>query len=562
MPPVRFLDVVELAHAGQTLLGATFLAAAVACACPAAAQTAGTGAWPPQWRALDGGQSSPPPAWNVDNTRNAETGQLPIPPRIPDTSEPWQPSGGGEAAGRIGLPRAGGTNTQTTSGGDPLLTQRTQASALSPRSGRDRASALDAASVFRPRSQDAEEAADQRRLRQVVDQQARAQSVPGYDQTTGAGLARRARVAEEDAYAPLGIRAGSFILRPSLELRGGHTAASDGQSVNFLRLQPEVALESDWSRHAFNARGGIRKEESSGDASDEPQYDATAGLRIDINRDTVARFDLAYTRSRVSPTDPDLPSTALEETSVDELSLTASLSRRFGRFLATLSTAVTDFAYGETQVSGGGPPVDGSEQDYRQYETGLRLDYEATGRIGLFAQGAVNTRDYDADISSGGLRLGSDGVSVLAGLTFGGDGKLTGDMGIGYQHQSPDEPTHDDINAFLIRGTLIWQATPLTTFTFTAESEIDDTVSGTSSGYPAYTFRAGVSHALRRNVILTAGLGFKQEDSSKTVSLEAGGEYRLNRSVAIVGDVTHEHSRSDGSSSDETTVTMGLRLQR
>ncbi len=93
--------------------------------------------------------------------------------------------------------------------------------------------------------------------------------------------------------------------------------------------------------------------------------------------------------------------------------MVTALSRRFGRFLATVTGTITDFAYGETWVSGGGAPVDGSEQDYREYAGDLRLDYEITDRLGVFAQAGINTRDYATDVSSGGLRLGSDGVSVL-----------------------------------------------------------------------------------------------------------------------------------------------------
>ena len=151
---------------------------------------------------------------------------------------------------------------------------------------------------------------------------------------------------------------------------------------------------------------------------------------------------------------------------------------------------------------------------------------------------------------------------MLGGLTFGGDGKLTGEAGIGYQIQSPDEPTYDDINAFLARGSLVWEATGLTTFTLTAETEIDDTVTGTSGGSAVYTFKAGVAHALRRNVTITAGVGAELQNSSSTISVEAGGEYKLNRSLAVVGDVVHKHSSDSSTSSDETTLTMGLRLQR
>lgn len=527
-----------------------------------------TSAWPAQWPVRvnapnANGAANGEPAWQSPGQgRQAQSGvngQAPVPPRLPDQSEPWQRSGGGEAAGRIGVARPDGEGRLQGDG----LNARTQASGLAPRSGRDRSQAFDTNGVFVPRGQRRNDAsADGLRLRRVIDRTQEDDLVPVFDQDTGADFARSARAPQDDPYAPLGLRAGSFTVTPSIEIRGGHTASDPGEDSDFLRLQPDVAVISDWSRHELRGRVSARHEESSSEPSSDTRFDASLGLRIDINRDTVARFDVAYARDRVNPTDPDLPATALEETSVDEVSLVTALSRRFGRVLATVTGTITDFAYGETRVAGGGAPVDGSEQDYREYAGALRLDYEITGRLGVFGEAGINTRDYATDVSSGGLRLGSDGVSVLAGVTLGGGGKLSGEAGIGYQRQSPDEPSYDPIDALLVRGALIWEATALTTVTLTAESEIDESVSSADGGFAAYSLRAGIAHALRRNVIVTAGIGLDIDDSSNTFSLEAGGEYRLNRMMALLADITHEHASGDGASGDETTVTVGLRLQR
>lgn len=170
--------------------------------------------------------------------------------------------------------------------------------------------------------------------------------------------------------------------------------------------------------------------------------------------------------------------------------------------------------------------------------------------------------DYDTDVSSGGLRLGSDGFAVLAGVTLSGQEKLTGEAAIGYQRQDLDEPGFGDVDAFLARAQLLWEASALTTVSFSAETEIEETVTGTDGAYPVYTLRAGVAHALRRNLIVSAGVGSEFADDSTTVDFEAAAEYALNRSVAVVGDVSHSYTRDDDGGEHETTVTMGMRLQR
>lgn len=153
--------------------------------------------------------------------------------------------------------------------------------------------------------------------------------VPEYDQDTTAALARRVRRQAENAYAPVGIRTGGFILRPSLDVRGGHTRGDGEESEDFLRLEPELVLDSDWSRHALSVRGAVRHDEGDGDPSSRTDIDAGIDLRLDIDRDTTVGLELGFTRDQVSPTDPDLPETALDETQVDELSFAARVSRAF-----------------------------------------------------------------------------------------------------------------------------------------------------------------------------------------------------------------------------------------
>ena len=69
---------------------------------------------------------------------------------------------------------------------------------------------------------------------------------------------RRRSAAEVDPYAPLGVRAGSFLLRPSLEQDVGYDTNPNrlsGQqkgSVEF-RTEGALAVASDWERHSLTA---------------------------------------------------------------------------------------------------------------------------------------------------------------------------------------------------------------------------------------------------------------------------------------------------------------------
>ncbi len=541
---------------------ATALALVMASGLPASAQTSGQSAeaWEEQLRLGD----RDAPAWDTEQAQArsqiaAQSGSAPIPPRLPANSRPWPQSGGGEAAGRIGLPGSSRAAEQTpqVTGSAP---GQPQALGANRRTG-DNPVLRDTG--LQPLSDRAGD--DALRLRRLGERRDEDSLVPNFDQETGAGFARatrnRVQADEGDPYAPLGVRVGTFTLLPAFEVRGGLNSEEGGDDSAFLRLQPELRANSDWSRHALRGAFSLRHDSFEDDAEeDETTIDASIGGRIDINRDTTLDVELGFERDRVSPIDPDLPATALEETSVDTLSLTASLARRFGRVIATIRGEVGDYSYDDTRLAGGSI-ADTSEQDFREYEAGLRLDYDITDRLGVFVEGDGNVRDFDTEISSGGRRLGSDGFSVLAGMTA-NNGKLDGELGLGYQRQSFDDTALDAVDALLVRGSLVWQASGLTSVTLSAESEIDETIGGTEGGFVVYALRAGVAHALRRNLLLDAGVGFEQEDDNREVTLEAGMEYRINRSVAIVGDIEHRFEDNDGADEDETTVSVGLRLQR
>jgi hypothetical protein len=60
-----------------------------------------------------------------------------------------------------------------------------------------------------------------------------------------------------DPYERLGTRAGAFIFYPAIELTGGYDSnpenATNGKSVVFGTVAPELRLQSAWSRHELKA---------------------------------------------------------------------------------------------------------------------------------------------------------------------------------------------------------------------------------------------------------------------------------------------------------------------
>ncbi len=90
---------------------------------------------------------------------------------------------------------------------------------------------------------------------------------------------------DENPFAPVGVRVGTFILRPSLEQGVTATSNADSSATGRSAVLSETTLRlnavSDWSRHSatLDAYGTFRKSLSGQELDDTPAgVDATVGL--------------------------------------------------------------------------------------------------------------------------------------------------------------------------------------------------------------------------------------------------------------------------------------------
>ena len=455
----------------------------------------------------------------------------PFPPRNPDgqlVRPDWQ-IGGAEDAGRIG------TEVQE---------------------GRDVSEALDGAI-------EQDQAAIQSSQAIAAEAEAVLRDEPfSFDDDTGASRARNALQGTE-AFDPLGIRAGAFIVRPSIELRGGAEFEEDPDtSDTFYRVQPELGFESDWVRHRLEGRIGWREQRyPENEAENETRIDGDLRLRLDVTRRTGIDVALSYSRDETGNSDSQAPANAAGDTEVTEAEIDLALRHDFGRVTGTLRGSLSDTEFEDTPLVGGGF-ASSSVRDFVEREAGLRLDYAVTDRRGVFADVSVNERAFDAGINADGRPLGSQGGRALAGVRFGNGGTLRGDLGLGIQVLDPNDPALETVRAFVVEGSALWQPTALTTFSLEADTSVEDSVSSGEASDISYGLRAGVAHALRRNLILDGGIGYDFDEDSSDLTFDAGFEYRIRRHIALVGDVSHTISDVDGDDDAETTVSVGIRLER
>ena len=380
--------------------------------------------------------------------------------------------------------------------------------------------------------------------------------------------------AEIDPYAPLGLRLGNLVLRPSAtEFIGYDTNPNRTPGTVkgswFSRSEGEVGLLSDWSRHELtgNLRGGYTRFFSVPDAS-RPNGDGKLGLRLDLDRETRIDLETRLTIDTQRPGSTELGATAIGNPATYAYGGSAGISHDINRLQLSLRGSVDRNTYEDGKTSTGGTIIQ-SDRNQTQYSGRLRVGYELTPGIRPFVESTVDTRKFDDAVDTSGYRRSSDGYSARVGSVFELTRQLTGEISGGYQQRKYDDPRLRDLRGFVGDVALIWTPTPLTTVTLRGTNDLADTTLAGVSGAVSRRVTLEVAHALLRNLIITPYLSYLQTDyvdnplRENTTVIGARLDYKLSRTVAIRASFSNERLKSTSAGSDYTANVgqIGLRLQ-
>jgi hypothetical protein len=171
-----------------------------------------------------------------------------------------------------------------------------------------------------------------------------------------------------------------------------------------------------------------------------------------------------------------------------------------------------------------------------------------------------------------GVNRNSDGYEALVGFSLAVTRLVTGDLGVGYLHQSYDQPGISDDSGFAARGRLRWFPTELLTITAAGAREIGDSELPGVTSFIRTDGTLTADYELLRNVILTAEGAFYHEDytgvdrKDKRWRGSIGGDYLLNRVVSVYTRYDHWVQTSSGTFGGRpftvNNISLGLRLRR
>lgn len=366
----------------------------------------------------------------------------------------------------------------------------------------------------------------------------------------GQGVADRPR----PGYDPIGIRAGSFVILPSVNVSETYDdnifATKNDEVDDFItKVSPQIDILSNWNNHALNFTAGLDSyfyaDETGEDRTD---YNFGADGRLDILRETNVIGAISHAQRHEDRGSATFSSTtASEPVEYTQTDGRLALNQRFNRITATAGATYTRLDY-DNVASMAGPILDEDLRDRDIYSEALRLGYDVSPDTNVYVQGAVNQRRYDTGQPV--QDRDSDGYEVLVGSRFKLSNLVAGQIFVGYQDQDYDDGSVEDISSVSYGANVDWYATALTTVHLNAASTVEESDLGGSSGYLRQVVSLGADHELLRNLILSGSVSYENDDYEGTARTDdyyggtLGISYLLNRylAVGIDYDITNRDS--------------------
>ncbi len=379
---------------------------------------------------------------------------------------------------------------------------------------------------------------------------------------------------DDDPYAPLGIRIGTFVLLPELEQGLSWSSNADSSAGGGEAVLSETTLrlngESDWSRHAFQfgAFGTFRQTLSGADVS-EISGGANALLRLDLADGFAVSAGADYQVTPETAASAVVIPGAVSQPLSHTLVGTLGVARTEGKLRVAANGRVERQIYEDADLGGGGV-LSQKERNTTLATLTLRTGYEVSPALVPFIEAEIGRRTYDLRTDTAGFARSADRYAVRAGVELNLGDKLTGEFAAGWISEKPDDTRLVAVEGVSALASLAWSPMRGTTVNLDAATTIETTTQAGSSGSILYDVDLGIERQIRANLTgnLAAGFGFREFKGSNgqdlIIDIEAGLTWWLNRNFGITGRAGYENVSSNVAGRDAETLSafLGVRLRR
>ena len=384
-------------------------------------------------------------------------------------------------------------------------------------------------------------------------------------------------LAEKDPYAALGIRAGTFVLLPSIDMSAGYSTnperAPGGPPSAYGVVTPELRVASLWANHSLTADIiGAWTQYANGDllpSLNVPFLNAKVDGRVDVTRDTQLNLEVRYLINTDNPGSPNLQAQLAKLPLNFDVGDTIGVAQQLGRMTVSFKGTFDRATYNPSQLTDG-TTSSNDDRNFDQYAGIGRVGYELDPGLKPFIEVEADQRIHDLQFDMNGFDRDSKGASISAGSAFNLFGSLTGEMAMGYIERWYQDAALENINGVIANGAVLWEPDGLTSVRLGAVSQIYETTLIGASGEFSRDVNIEVDHAFRYWLvgILKSGFGNDQyvgsplSDNRYFVSV--GAVYKFSREVQMSAQVRQDWQTATQPTNayNATTFLLGMHLQR
>ena len=391
------------------------------------------------------------------------------------------------------------------------------------------------------------------------------------------GLGQNPVAAHPQDFKPLGVRAGSFMLHPGVELAAQYNDnilyTNTGEVSDLIwHVRPYITAQSTWSRHSFTASLaadiGRYADYSFRDYED---IFFQVGGTVDVSSRSVFTWGADYMQLHEERNIRSAEQ-GVKPTNYDLLGGSLGYDHVFNRMSVGLGYDIQQLDY-DDNIDEEGEIIENSDRDRTQQNVGLRLGYQFKADKQAFFTLGYSDSSYDQEFDRNDYNRDSSGYNMGAGISFNITGVLNGDVSVNYRERSYDDEQLEDIDGWGFGAGLTWMPTMLTTVRGTISTSIEDTTQATSSGYFRTLYSLRADHELLRNLQIHGQLSYTINDSQTLpdapedarsedtyFTADVGATYFINRSVWLSASYKYGTFETDAPNDDFKANTAWLVL--
>ncbi len=386
-----------------------------------------------------------------------------------------------------------------------------------------------------------------------------------YDSKDDAEVISERRMSE---YAQQGIHAGSFTVLPKLDITNQYDSNIYMTDKSFKKevdsyvahFRPGVDVRSNWNRHALNLSfdSDLTQYATQPDQNNYQDLKTRLDGRLDVMRDSHLDGGFAYNSLHENRGSPDQIA-GKGPTFYDTKVFDGFYTQKLNRVSVKGGADATRYDYQDLLTSLDNAPLLMSTRNRWEYAPSIRLGYEIQPEYEAYVKFVYKEADYDGLVKSNGTgtayNRNSTGYNALGGLAFDLTDLITGDMSVGYLQRDYTDPRLKKISGINGFVNLKWRPTALTTVNGRFSHDILETTQEGVAGILASGVSLGADHELMRNVILSGGGNFTNNDyqgfiapstinrNDKIYGGHLGAKYLLNRNLST--DLSYNYQSRD-----------------